>query len=163
MGNKTYSPIADIHHGHGVRVRDLVELEDGNIFSICAGFTPQVWVRIWVLEGGRGRTLMDIPPPPQEEYGFLCGLLIKGGGVLLGGCYGNLFIFNYKDYVFHNIFPQPLHQRGICEIKLMGGDQYLTCSQDETIILVDIYHKLFKTLQGHTSDVVSILPIFKGE
>ena len=161
MGNKTYSPIA-YHHGEGVEVCDLVELEDGSILSICEGSKTQ-GVRMWVLEGGRGRTLRDIPPPPQEKWGFLCGLLIKGGRLLLGGRGGNLFIFNYKDYVFHNVFPQPLHKGAICEIKLMGDDQYLTCSGDSTIMLVHIYHKLFKTLQGHTGSVLSILPIFKGE
>ena len=86
MENKTYSPIGDIHHGKGVWVRDLVELEDGNILSICYGSNTQIGVRIWVLEGGRGRTFRDIPPPPQEKgWGFVSGLLIKGGGVLLGG------------------------------------------------------------------------------
>ena len=163
MGNKTYSPIAHIPNGRGVGVQDLVELEDGSILSICRGSKTQ-GVRMWVLEGGRGRTLWDIPPPPQEEWGFKCGLLIKGGGrLLLGGLYGNLFIFNYKHYVFHNLFPQPLHKGVILEIKLMGEDQYLTCSRDNTIMLVDIYHTLFKTLQGHTDVVYSILPIFKGE
>ena len=163
MGNKTYSPIAHIHHGWNVWVRDLVELEDGSILSICEG-DKTLGVRMWVLEGGRGRTLRDIPPPPQEELGFICGLLIKGGGrVLLGGVRGNLFIYNYKDYVFHNVFPQPLHKRAILEIKLMGGDQYLTCSGDRTIMLVHIYHKLFKIIQGHTGYVSSILPIFRGE
>ena len=164
MGNKTYSPMAHIHHGQDVEVCDLVELEDGSILSICAGSKTQIGVRMWVLEGGRGRTLRDIPPPPHEKWGFNCGLLIKGGGrVLLGGEGGNLFIFNYKDYVFHNVFPQPLHKGAIWEIKLMGGDQYLTCSWDNNIMIVDIYHKLFKTLQGHTGYVSSILPIFKGE
>ena len=67
MENKTYSPIGDIHHGEGVGVRDLVELEDGNILSICWGSNTQIGVRIWVLEGGRGRTFRDIPPPPQEK------------------------------------------------------------------------------------------------
>ena len=163
IGNKTYSPIAHIHHGEGVEVRDLVELEDGSILSICVG-SKTLGVRMWVLEGGRGRTLRDIPHPPQEEWGFLCGLLIKGGRLLLGGGRGNLFMFNYKDYVFHNVFSQPLHKGGIWEIKLMGDDQYLTCSQDNTIMLVDIAaHKVLKTLKGHTSYVWSILPIFKGE
>ena len=46
----------------------------------------------------------------------------------------------------------------------MRGDQYLTCSRDETIMLVDIAaHKVLKTLKGHTNIVWSILPIFKGE
>ena len=61
-------------------------------------------------------------------------------------------------------FPQPLHKGAIYEIKLMRGDQYLTCSQDRTIMLVDIAaHKVLKTLKGHTDSVYSILPIFKGE
>ena len=164
MENKTYSPIADIHYGYGVRIRDLVELEDGNILSICSAYNTQIGVRIWVLEGGRGRTLRDIPLPPQEKrHGFVSGLLIKGGRVLLGGGSGNLFMFNYKDYTFHNVFPYKLHRGRIFEIKLLRGDQYLTCSRDKTIMLVDIYHKLFKTLKGHTDFVWAILPIFKGE
>ena len=41
MEKKTYSPIAHIHHGKGVDVRELVELEDGNILSICWGLSSK--------------------------------------------------------------------------------------------------------------------------
>ena len=156
---QSYKEIAQILHD--ARVMDLVELYDGRMLSLCCN-SPSLGVKVWELrEKGRVNTLKDIPCPKQEKYGFICGLGISGTkGVLLGGVRGNLMFFDVATYALSPLIHN-LHEDWINQIKGIKDDIYVTCSDDNSIKIVNVVtKKVLQTLRGHTDWVYSILPIF---
>ena len=158
----TYKEIAQIPH-QDAYVRDLVELDDGRMLSVCD--SSSLGVKVWELRGkGIVNTLKDVPPHKQEGYGFICGLGISGTkGVLLGGFSGNLMLFDVGSYALSPLIDK-LHQGYIMQIKELKDDIYVTCSYDKSIKIVNVVtKKVLQTLLGHTDTVWSILPIFAEE
>ena len=157
---QSYKEIAQILH-QDAWVKDLVELDDGRMLSLCV-YSLSQGVKVWELrEKGRVNTLKDIPCPKQEEEGFICGLGISGTkGVLLGGARGNLMFFDVATYALSPLIDN-LHEDWIKQIKGIKDDIYVTCSVDNSIKIVNVVtKKVLQTLRGHTGSVYSILPIF---
>ena len=157
---QSYKEIAQILH-EDAWVKDLVELYDWRMLSLCCN-SPSLGVKVWELrEKGMWNTLKDIPCPKQEKRGFICGLGISGTkGVLLGGARGNLMFFDVATYALSPLIHN-LHEDWINQIKGLKDDIYVTCSHDNSINIVNVVtKKVLRTLQGHTGWVRSILPIF---
>ena len=133
------------------------------MLSICWG--SNLGVKVWELRReGTVNTLKDIPCPELEVNGFLCGLGMSGTkGVLIGGNEGNLTLLDLTSYVLSELIHQ-LHQGEIRQIKELKDDIYVTCSDDESIKIVNVVtKKVLQTLLGYTRCVNSILPIFAEE
>ena len=121
---RTYREIAQIPHKDAY-VYDLVELDDGRMFSVCGG-SLSLAVKVWELRGkGTVNTLKDVPPPQQEHLGFICGFGISGTeGVLLGGSQGNLMLLDLTSYAL-SLLIHNLHQREITQIKELKDHIYI--------------------------------------
>ena len=146
------------------QVNDLVEVK-GGVLSICS-HDVKLGSKMWKLGGkGKPKILGEVPPPPEEGRGFVCGLGIEGGRrVLLGGTQGGLMGVDTETWHILPVFTHKIHTKYIYQIRKLNEAEYITGSNDATIKVINIYSQvILRTLEQHQSGVISILPIFVQE
>ena len=158
---KTLEIIREIDHGR-VRIYQLLQINEEQIVSVCN--LSELSLRIWNIESGE--TIQDIYIP--DTKGFVCGATLDKSTLLLGEANntwgddntGKVHTFDLNTGKVTNTYH--IHKAGfdINQICPLNPTEAISSSKDQTLKFFDIKTGKVKiTLNEHTNDVKSILPI----
>ena len=153
---KTIEIIREIKHGPGIKIFQLLQINEEVYISICN--STELSLKLWNIDNGE--TIQTITL--QNSPGFTCGALLDQHTLLLGETRsGRVLTYDLKNYnVINNC---QLHQEGIniIQICILNQTEAISCSTDNTAILFDIKTGEVKfTLNRDQNEIVNtILPI----
>ena len=140
---------------------DIQELSGrpNRILSVCQD--DQIALKLWEFK--TLKTLYNVQPPEDEEYGFSAVSILDVERVLLGGTKGTIKVFNYELNNFERSFHQ-VHSEWVYQIQIVSHAHALSCSGDRTLKLFNFHTgEVDKVMEGHTQPVCSFVCIFQGD
>ena len=153
---KTLGIIREIVHGPGIKIFQLLQINEEVYISICN--SPKLSLKLWNIDNGKTIQTKTL----QKSPGFTYGALLDQHILLLGETYtGRVLTFDLKNYKFTK--KSKINQEGINinQICILNQTEAICCSTDNTVILFDIKTGEVKfTLNRDQNEIVNtILPI----